>query len=191
MSINFRIFIHFSMTTSAIYYRFLKTQQQQQQQQHNIIEKFKKKTKNHQTNLNRGNKKMCGLRENVKKIDDDCFPGTFIQNEKWRKKANISCIKKNPKQKKQNRHHLFIVWKTKNKQKKINSSLRLRLMILSSWAFKKKKKIFSRRRSSTTISPSTPPLILHIPLFCLLGHIKDAAHLAAYENPLVKIILHI
>ena len=73
MSINFRIFIHFSMTTSAIYYRFLKTQQQQQQQQHNIIEKFKKKTKNHQTNLNRGNKKMCGLRENVKKDDDDCL----------------------------------------------------------------------------------------------------------------------
>ena len=128
MSINFRIFIHFSMTTSAIYYRFLKTQQQQQQQQHNIIEKFKKKTKNHQTNLNRGNKKMCGLRENVKKDDDDCFPVTFIQNEKWWKKENISCIKKNPKQKKQTAIIFLLYEKQKQKKKtktKINSSLRL------------------------------------------------------------------
>ena len=82
---------------------------------------------------------MCGLRENVKKDDDDCFPVTFIQNEKWWKKENISCIKKNPKQKKQTAI-IFLLYE-KQKQKKKNKNKNqffpsiMRLMIWSSWAF--------------------------------------------------------
>ena len=36
--------------------------------------------------------------------------------------------------------------------------------------------------SSTATSPSTPSLILNIPLFCYWDR-KDVAHLAAYGNP--------
>lgn len=109
---------------------------------------------------------MCGLRENVKK-DDNCFPGTFIQNEKWWKKENISCIKKNPKQKKQTAIIFLLYEKNKNHNQNKKKNQFFPLIATDDFIFlgifKKENLLVS---SSTTISPSTPPLILNIPLFC-------------------------